>query len=741
MSLPVFSSNFLLFHQTIANNFLLHQGVLMSFSYQTGEYEEGRLLAFRHEWLETNGLGGYASSSLLGCNTRKYHGLFVVNLPHQADRHVLLSTLEEHLECGGAPLPLSSRQHPDVLYPNGHEYIVNVATWPCPETTYRHGDMLISRSLLFLHGTNTLLIRYACANVPPEATLTITPLLAYRSVHRLTHENSAPEAEISLVPGGMSVRPSSSLPALFIQGCPSFTSLAVNRDWCRNIYYATENERGFPAYEDLFMPGQLTLSPCAAKTFYLVVGLEPFPFSPLSPAATIEGLWTAEIDRRRQSPPIGATGLETRLARAAETFIVRQPHVGTSVLAGYHWFNAWGRDTFIALPGLCFCTDNHTLGQKILMETRTHARGGLVPNILSPDGNHAYNSVDASLWYLWAVHQMALLVPGSINVIRETLWEFLKEIVFAYLKQSGKQAPWRLPPGIGPENGHAPLSSPHHKPIAQTNIPYTSVDEHGFLHVGTPQTQLTWMDAMAYGKAVTPRNGYPVELNSLWYNGLCFLNHLAEEFGEPPIFPPSLLDAMPGKFLEKFWVPTTEGGYLADVWHPASPSLQIRPNQIFAVSLPYPLVNDQPKARHIVHTVTQHLLTPYGLRTLSPTDSAYCPLYEGGPDQRDSAYHQGTVWPWLLGAYTDALLKTSENKKLSSQTLLETITPLLFDHIDQAGVGSISEIFDAEPPYRPNGCISQAWSVAEILRLIATMDHHCSGIFQKYARKRYGESL
>ena len=694
----------------------------------------------QQEWLETNGLGGYASSSLVGCNTRKYHGLFVANPPDQADRHVLLSTLEETLTCEEGIFPLSSRQHPGVYHPKGHEYITEVNTSPFIETTYQYHSLRISRAMLWLHKTHTLLIRYCFHNIPLGAHFSIVPLLAYRSFHTLTHENSAVHTPVEIIDRGIALQPYLSLPKLFIQAFAPHSPFVSQSDWCRNVLYFQEENRGFPASEDLFMPGQFVFSPLQGD-IYLAVSLEPFLQNKAASSQTVHDAWNKEIERRQKVTRVYPTKVQAGLAKEAERFIVHQPHVGASILAGYHWFNAWGRDSFIALPGLCFCTEHHELGKKILAQTCAHAKNGLVPNILSPDGDHAYNSADASLWYVWAVQQMTRYVRESSPFIKEALWPFLKGIIQTYAKNTENSELLSAPSSL--ESSHKPALPPR-PPVAtpcstqtqnNTGAPFTSIDSQGFLKVGTSETQLTWMDAMAYGKAVTPRHGYAVEMNALWYNALVFVNELAELFGESPVFCPETLKAMPSLFLDRFWVNSQEDCYLADVWGETERSLAIRPNQIFAIAMPHSLVKDPQKAKSVVKTVTKHLLTPYGLRTLSPTDSAYCPRYEGGPNERDSAYHQGTVWPWLLGAYAEALMKTSDNKEQDVSDFLETISPLLQSHLHEAGIGSISEIFDASAPHRPNGCIAQAWSVGEILRLMETINSSYPGLLEHHVSR------
>ena len=343
----------------------------------------------------------------------------------------------------------------------------------------------------------------------------------------------------------------------------------------------------------------------------------------------------------------------------------------------------------IALPGLTFFAGRQALGEQILASMGAAVRDGLIPNVFSADGRHAYNSVDASLWYVWAVQMLLQVDPQRMGFVKEHCWPAIKEILRAY---------------------------------AGGQVPFVHADEEGFLDVGDEQTQLTWMDAVVDGRPVTPRHGQPVEISALWYNALAFADHLARRFDEPH-WQDSVdqRDRMRAVFVHRHWIKDYRGDYLADVWRDGERDFRVRPNQLFAVSLPFPILEEDNYAS-VVSRVRQCLLTPCGLRTLAPSANEYCSLYEGGPGERDKAYHQGTVWPWLLGAYGDALLRAAWDEEGAARDLLHTLTPLFGSHLGGAGIGSISEIFDGDPPHLPNGCIAQAWSVAECLRLLNRLE-------------------
>lgn len=648
--------------------------------------------ALRKEWLETNGLGDYASSSLVCCNTRKYHGLFVTELARPAGRHVLLSTLEESLLMAGKEFFFSCRKHPGVYFPRGHEYMQAASAGLWPSFRYRFGDVTLTRELMLLPGRHVLLIRYKASIASPETPplrLRIKPLLACRNMHTVIRADKAIDSSVSPTLYGASVRPDPQLPELFLQ-MDGPSSWQTAQDWYYNIEYLVEQERGFPFQEDLFMPGIFEVDLVPGHAVYLTVSTESLQKE--HSRHDFERLWQEE-SQRRIDEEAETDSLQKHLAREGKRFLIATPGSTTgridSIVAGYHWFGSWGRDTMIALPGLTFFAGRQALGEQILANMGAAVRDGLIPNVFSADGRHAYNSVDASLWYVWAVQMLLQVDPQRMGFVKEYCWPAIKEILRAY---------------------------------AGGQVPFVRADEEGFLDVGDEQTQLTWMDAVVDGRPVTPRHGQPVEISALWYNALAFADHLARRFDEPH-WQDSVdqRDRMRAVFVHRHWIKDYRGDYLADVWRDGERDFRVRPNQLFAVSLPFPILEEDNYAS-VVSRVRQCLLTPCGLRTLAPSANEYCSLYEGGPGERDKAYHQGTVWPWLLGAYGDALLRAAWDEEGAARDLLHTLTPLFGSHLGGAGIGSISEIFDGDPPHLPNGCIAQAWSVAECLRLLNRLE-------------------
>ena len=673
----------------------------------------------RREWLETNGLGDYASSSLVCCNTRKYHGLFVTELARPAGRHVLLSTLEESICMAGREFFISCRKHPGVYHPRGHEYMQEAQLGPWPRHRYRFGDVFLTREIMLLPGRHVLIVRYLVEcdspDVPP-LTLRLKPLLACRNMHAVRRESGDADMRSSATLFGASVRPNPELPELFLQveGNSAYTPAP---DWYRTIEYLVEQERGFAWQEDLIMPGVFEIAIKPGEAVCFTASTESLQKE--HGRREIGALWEQAAALRLQETEQADT-LQRYLALEGRRFLVRMPADGArlapaapeaadierkyggtpdSVVAGYHWFGAWGRDTLIALPGLTFYAGRRREGEALLARMGQAARDGLIPNLLLPDGNHAYNSVDASPWYVWAVQVLLRADPESLPFVRQYCWPAIRQIVEAY---------------------------------GQGRVPFVQTDVEGFLNVGDASTQLTWMDATVNGRPVTPRHGQPVEISALWYNALAFADWLARKIDARNWHDnENLRRRMRVVFTHRYWVHDFRGDYLADVWRDGEKDVRVRPNQLFAVSLPYPVLEEDNYAA-VVSRVRQCLLTPYGLRTLAPSAPDYHSLYEGGPAERDGAYHQGTVWTWLLGAYGDALLRAAWDEAGAADALLQTLTPLFTRHLAEAGVGSISEIFDGDPPHRPDGCIAQAWSVAESLRLLRTLEQAAPDVYARW---------
>jgi predicted glycogen debranching enzyme len=645
-----------------------------------GKEKEGDLL--RREWLDTNGLGGYGSSTVVNCHTRKYHGLLVANLAEPRGRFVLLSKMEDTVTLGGRTRLLSLHRYPGTDLPLEAFGLSEVVLDGYPSFRHRYDEGGVRKDILLPEGTNTLLMRYACEPGGEGGTFHLRPFVAFREIHGLMRENSYVRGGARLLENGFSVAPYDGMPALHFRLDRS-CSFRPEPLWYRNFEYDEERERGYPFREDLFTPGVLAffLDPGEEAVLSVSAGREEN-----SPAA----LWKHETARRKgefrerrgRSGKKGAVSADWR--RAAGQFLIRDSEGGPAVVAGYPWFYLWGRDTLISLPGLTFCLGNVGLGKEILIHLGKRRRNGLVPNCLSEKGTAAYNTADATLWYFWCVQEY-LKKTGDLETVGETFWSVLVDLAEAHL--DGRTGVVRF------------------------------LEPSGLLSAGNPMTQLTWMDAVTGGKPVTPRNGCPVEINALWFNALSFLEYLGKALGRSPGFECApILSRIAESFRTLFWMP--ERGYLADVVDPewGNRDASLRPNQVFALSLPFPAFADREKGRRAMERVTEDLLTPYGLRTLSPYDPAYRPVCRGGPEERDGAYHQGTVWPWLIGHYGEALLRVSGDPS-ADRKRLSAILGNLTAHFGDAGLGTLSEIFDGSSPFHPRGCIAQAWSVAEAIRL------------------------
>ncbi|MEK6655062.1 MAG: amylo-alpha-1,6-glucosidase [Thermodesulfobacteriota bacterium] len=666
------------------------------------------------EWLETDGRGGYASSTLENCHTRRYHGLMVSNLRLPEGRHVLLSKLEDSLLVNGEEFFFSRHRYPGILFPPGppllQEFILDI----CPRFTYRAGEICMQKSVMLVRHSGALLVRYDLTHGPATGVLRLKPFLAFRKYHTLAHENPYLRSRTEIIENGFRIEPYAGMPPLF------FRTSAASRFipsplWYNRFEYVEERERGFDWQEDLFLPGVVEVEIAAGGSLILMVSNGHPGEEPVIPRATdfslrrqgitddggvagktVNGenpsaLWEAEVARRQRKRAedekiaAGLDGEDRRiflaLIRAGQQFLIITPSGRPAVIAGYPWFGSWGRDTLIALPGLAFCTGRITEGIAILTELSSHEREGILPNFCSADGTpEAYNTVDSFLLYFRAIQEL-LRITGDTDLILNLFWPFMKRIINRFT------ACTRF--GIG-------------------------IDARGLLHAGEGGTALTWMDATVGGVPVTPRHGYAVEINALWYNALCFTRELATEFGDPEWSFADLIPLLRRSFRETFWIP--EGGYLGDVFNNGVLDRAVRPNQIFDVSLPFsPL--DPAEQAGVVRTVREHLLTPCGLRTLSPADPAYRGRYRGNAAERDSAYHQGTVWPWLLGSFGEAALRVAEDREQEKESLRKHVRNFLQSHLVEAGIGSVSEVFDGDPPHRPGGCIAQAWSVAELIRL------------------------
>lgn len=640
-------------------------------------------LACRREWLETNGIGGYASSTIIALNTRRYHGLLVAAMKPPVGRAVLLSKIDETLVVDGYRVELSCNRYPGVIHPQGHLHLKEFRDDPFPIFVYEVDGCVLEKSVFMVHGENSTVIQYRLdvpQGVPPgTCMLELRPLIAFRDYHGLTHENGALNPSLDIGAGSVRVRPYPDLPSLYLTHTDGEVHPAGY--WYRNFEYAMEQQRGLDYREDLFQPFVLALDLTRDSCAAVIASTERHDIARAQEARA------AEIQRRRKiqvsAPP--QNPFLADLALAADQFIVRRDQLH-SVIAGYHWFSDWGRDTMIALPGLTLLTGRPEVAQSILLAFAAHVDHGMLPNRF-PDAGETpeYNTVDATLWFFEAVRAYVAHTSGH-EFVRAQLYTVLVDVIW-----------W-------------------HERGTRYGI---HVDDDGLLLAGEAGVQLTWMDAKAGDWVVTPRHGKPVEIQALWYNALRFMEDLARGFGledDRAHFKESA-DRAQRAFPGLFW--NESSGCLYDVVDGEIHDSSIRPNQIFAVSLHHKMLPPE-QAKSVVETVERRLLTPYGLRTLAPGDPQYRGRYEGDVQSRDAAYHQGTVWPWLLGPFIRAYLEVhgrSPNARRQAAKWLEQLERYMNDE----GVGQIPEIFDGDAPHRSGGCIAQAWSVAELLRAVVEL--------------------
>ncbi len=635
--------------------------------------------ACKLEWLETNGLGGFASSTVIGLNTRRYHGLLTAATKPPVGRVALLSKMEETLLVDGRRFDLSANRYPGAVHPQGHRYLREFRLDPFPTFVYEVEGIEIEKRVFMVHGENTTVVEYeirSTATHVSSCALEVRPLVAFRDYHASTHRNDALNPSVRRENDVATIAPYAGLPELHFGHSPA--ALEITGEWYFNFEYAREQERGLDAHEDLFNPFLLRFAARDGATATVIASTE------VRPAALAMQLRAQEIQRRKrviESAPSDQPLIQ-RLTAAAGQFIVQRGTLN-SIIAGYHWFADWGRDTMIALPGIALVTGRHDVARNILEAFAQSADQGMLPNRF-PDAGESpeYNTVDATLWFFEAVRSY-LKYTGDWEFVRKRLYPALKDMVDWHVR--------------GTRYG-------------------IHVDEDGLLRCGEPGVQLTWMDAKVGDWVVTPRMGKPVEIQALWYNALRILRELADKFGDVALA--RSLDERSRRakesFHQQFW--NAQAGCLYDVVDGDHRDSTLRPNQIFAVSLPHGML-PLTKQRQVVEIVERELLTPLGLRSLSPDDPNYRPRYEGGVLERDSAYHQGTVWPWLLGPFISAYVKVHGRGRRARQRAEELLSGFE-GHVRTAALGQISEIADADLPHQPRGCVAQAWSVGELLRAV-----------------------
>jgi predicted glycogen debranching enzyme len=645
----------------------------------------------RREWLITNGLGGYASGTISGIHTRKYHGLFVPNLTAPKGRHIMISRCDESVVTPARQVHLGGAEFEDGRFVGeSHRYLKQfrldhrIAVW-----TFELGDgIVLEKSIVMPHNQNTVCVQYRLLR-GHSLDLQVRPFVSFRRHDATPASTSGNPFVVEVRRGLHEIRHANSPLVLRVALRPGPTRFMTDERDEDQFVYRVERDRGDAAFDSAFSPGYFAANLSTDRPVVFVASMHPWERMEFDAVAVFDA------ERRRLSgllalaPHLEGDAFAEQLAMAADQFVVlpgsrleesvmAQAEGGElrSIYAGYHWFGDWGRDTMISLEGLTLATGRYREAGAILRTFSHYIRDGLLPNLF-PEGEREalYHTVDATLWYFHAIARY-VEVSGDRSILVQ-LYPILADVI------------------------------EHHLQGTRFNIRVDAAD--GLLAASAEGYQLTWMDAKVDDWVVTPRRGKPVEVQALWYNALQLMASWGEHLGAEHRSYAEHAQRVRETFNERFWNPAT--GCLYDVVDgPHGDDASIRPNQVFAISLPHPILYERHWAP-VLETVRNRLVTAYGLRTLSAEHPDYKAHYRGDLRSRDAAYHQGTIWPWLIGHYVDAYLRFRQDR-IGARELLRAFP----GHLCEAGVGSISEIFDAEDPYAPGGCIAQAWSVAEVLR-------------------------
>jgi predicted glycogen debranching enzyme len=622
--------------------------------------------SLQREILHTNRAGSYSCTTLAGCNTRKYHGLLICPIPSlDGCKHVLLSSLDATIIQHGAEFNLGIHKYQGEIYePRGHKYIRDFETNVVPITTYRVGGVVLTVETILVEQAEQVLLRYTLVDAHSPTKLRFKPFLAFRNVHSLSHSNLYANTKYQSVNNGIKTRLYEGYPELHMQFSKNAEYVA-NPDWYYNIEYLKEKNRGYEYLEDLYVPGYFEID---------IKKGESIIFS----ASTFE-TDTVQLKRKFSSILKYKTPRDSfinNLRNAAEQFVVKTKSF-TDLQAGYPWYNGLINQTFVALPGLSIALNDKTLIKQIIDTNVSRLKEGLFPKKWGRAGSD-YDSADAPLWFFWTMQNLAEQL-GGLKAIWKKYKKAFTEILNAY------------------RNG------------TRFNI---KMLENGLINADATGVALTWMNAYIDGKPVTPRYGCPVEINALWYNAVCFALEMAEASNDNTFIqewgtlPPTIGES----FVSTFW--DEEKGYLADYVYQGSPDWSIRPNQVISVALPYsPLTKEMKKM--VLSLAKRNLLTPRGLRTLSPRNEHYVGIYKGNEAQREQAVHQGSIFPWLLGFFIQGYLSIHQQGGLSFvKQIMEGFEEEMTNHC----IGTISELYNGNPPHIGKGAISQAWNIGEILR-------------------------
>ena len=629
------------------------------------EYSLGR------EIIRTNKAGSYSSTTIVGCNTRKYHGMLVCPVDEfGGDRYVLLSSIDVTVVNNDKSFNTGIRKYKgDYFSPKGHKYIEDFEIDNIPVRIFRVGGVILKQERLLVHYEEQFLVRFTVMEASDPMKLQIRPFLVFRNIHQLTHANLCANTKVDIIKNGIKSKMYEGFPDLHLQFSTNVEFIHVP-DWYLGVEYIEEQKRGYDYSEDLFTPGFFEVEAKAGDSFVFSASTKEENPSGLKPKFT-----------KTIAAKIPRDSFINCLRNAAQQFIEKRGG-NTLIIAGYPWFGAWGRDTFISLPGIALARHKLPLYREVLNTQINRMKDGLFPNMGNAD-NPAFNSLDAPLWFFWTVQQY---IGNGGSDGWERYGTAAKSVLNAF------------------KNGTA------------FNI---HMRDNGLIYADAPGKALTWMDAVVNGVPVTPRRGYAIEINALWYNAVSFSLEMARsEKDKKFILEYEKLPELINKSFHKIFY-DQKVNFPADyVNDDEGMNMFVRPNMLIAVSLPYSML-DKEEMKIILDLADKDLLTPRGLRTLSPRNRFYKGSYHGNQEERDNAYHQGTVWPWLLGPFCEGWLKVYGKQGVQK---IKNLIYGLEDVMSEHGVSTISEIYNGDPPHSPEGAISQAWSVGEVLRIIDLLE-------------------
>ena len=620
------------------------------------------------ELLRANRSGSCSCTTLTHCNTRKYHGLLICPMPNlDGEKHILLSAIDETIEQHGEQFNLGLHQFIGQNFsPKGHKYVREYSLDPLPKKTFNVGGVLFSKELLYATDKDCVIIKYTLEEAHSKTKLIIKPYLAFRNIHSLSKANDGVNTAFETVDQGIRTRMYDNYPHLYMQ-LSKKADYRHRQEWYYDVEYQQELDRGYEGHEDLYVPGVFEVDIKKGESIYFSVGLEEFE----KPTTSLKKIFAEETKKR-----IVRKSFATCLENAAQKFFVKGDANTINIVSGYPWFGCRSRDTFVALPGLTLAVGDTKLCKEILDGAITHLHNGWFPDDFSTK-EKTYTSIDAPLWFFWALQQYAYHTNTQ-----DKIWKAYGKVMASILNTYK----------------HGLNSLAHTLPNG--------------LIFGSSETG-TWMNAVAEHVPVTPRAGMAVEVNALWYNAIMFALETAKLAKDTKFTKEwkSLAEEFPEVFKETFW--SKEKGWLADYVNGGEKDFSVRPNQVIATGLPYSPISNK-ISQLVLEKVRQKLLTPRGLRTLSPSNKEYKPVYEGNAFQRDLAYHQGTVWVWQLQFFVEGYLNIYGASQLD---FIKQLYHGFEQTLSEYCLGSVAEIYDGDPPHRPKGAISQAWSVAALLRI------------------------